>query len=265
MARQPVRRRQLAVVPVSQEVYTWQAPVSIDGLTCEQILDGVPGTYFEAEEASGSDDVVTTLNTNSYTFDNTGASVTFSNGIVNNISTGAWTGTTGNGTFDDVLTGFYPDGGMHLITINNLTVGGKYSVQLFAIDDTTANTNRQSSYQDPNNNYDVSATFTMGADDYVIGTFTATSNSMTIQQNLLPGGTGNINAVVVRTLPVAPTMSSSFIPGSGGNPGQFALTWSGGTLLQATNLTGPWVASGLTSPCTTSTTNKQMFYRVSNP
>ena len=252
---------QLTVVPNSQEVYQWQAPVAIDNLTCEQILDGVPGAYYEAEQAGGNNDVVTTLNNNSYTFMSDGSAVTFSDGNVNSVSTGAWLGTTGNGTFDGVLNGFYPDGGMHLITINNLTNGVQYSVQLFGIDDN--NTNRQSSYQDPNNNYDVSATFTMGADDYVIGTFTATNMSMTIQQNLLSGGLGNINAVVVRILPSVPSFSGP--PVLNGN--KFVLSWSGGSLLQATNVTGPWTpVTGATSPYTNIIlAAPRMFFRLSNP
>ena len=251
----------LTVVPIAQVVYQWQAPVSIDSLTCEQILDDVPGAYYEAEEAVGNDDVVTTLNNNSYTFDNTGASVTFSDGNVNNASTGAWSGSTGNGTFDGVLSGFYPDGGVHFITINNLTNGVLYSVQLFGIDDRSANTGRESSFQDPNNNYDASATIAMGADDYVIGTFTATNTSMTIQQNLVAGGLGNINAVVVRILPPVPTFSGP--PVINGN--KIVLSWTGGSLLQATNLTGPWTpVSGATSPYTNSLSSApQVFFRLS--
>ena len=251
---------QLTVVPIAQEVYAWQAPVSIDSLTCEQILDGVPGVYFEAEQAGGNNDVVTTTNNNAYTFMSDGSAVTFSDGNASAISTGAWSGTTGNGTFDGVLSGFYPGAGMNLITIYNLTPGVQYSVQLFGLDDESGNTDRQSSYQDPNNNYDASATFTMGADDYVIGTFTATNASMTIQQNLPSSGNGNINAVVVRT---ALTLGAQVIPGSNG--GKLVLTWPVGTLLQATNLTGPWVHSGVTSPYTNSLKAPQLFFRLSNP
>ncbi len=40
------------------------------------------------------------------------------------------------------------------------------------------------------------------------------------------------------------------------------LTWLYGTLLQATNVTGPWTVSGKASPFTVTTTGPQMFYRV---
>jgi len=48
---------------------------------------------------------------------------------------------------------------------------------------------------------------------------------------------------------------------------QLVLTWSTGTLLQATNLLGPWLpVANATSPNTNSVTAaKQMFFRLSNP
>jgi hypothetical protein len=51
------------------------------------------------------------------------------------------------------------------------------------------------------------------------------------------------------------------------NGNQLILSWSSGTLQQATNLLGPWTATGATSPYTNDmTTNApRMFYRVSIP
>jgi hypothetical protein len=46
------------------------------------------------------------------------------------------------------------------------------------------------------------------------------------------------------------------------SPGKVTLTWSQGTLLQATNLTGAWTATTLTSGSTVDTTNSMMFYKV---
>ena len=40
------------------------------------------------------------------------------------------------------------------------------------------------------------------------------------------------------------------------------LTWPQGTLLQTTNLTGPWVTNLATSPYLVSPTNGRMFYRI---
>ncbi|HEV2437856.1 MAG TPA: pyrrolo-quinoline quinone [Verrucomicrobiae bacterium] len=41
------------------------------------------------------------------------------------------------------------------------------------------------------------------------------------------------------------------------------LTWAGGSLLEATNLSGPWVTNSAVSPFTMVPTNAQMFYRLS--
>jgi len=46
---------------------------------------------------------------------------------------------------------------------------------------------------------------------------------------------------------------------------QLVLTWDTGTLLQATNVTGPWTRSLATSPYTNFMTNTQMFFQVVNP
>lgn len=43
------------------------------------------------------------------------------------------------------------------------------------------------------------------------------------------------------------------------------LTWVSGTLLQATNLSGPWKTNGSPSPFTISPANTQIFYRISLP
>jgi hypothetical protein len=47
---------------------------------------------------------------------------------------------------------------------------------------------------------------------------------------------------------------------------KFILSWSGGTLLQSTNVLGPWTSSGATSPYTNIiSTAPQMFFKLSNP
>ena len=49
------------------------------------------------------------------------------------------------------------------------------------------------------------------------------------------------------------------------NGNNLVITWTGGSLLQATNIAGPWTPTGATSPFTNNvTTYPQMFYRVSN-
>jgi hypothetical protein len=60
-----------------------------------------------------------------------------------------------------------------------------------------------------------------------------------------------------------PTLTTGVLPGSGGNPGQLVLSWSQGTLLEATNLSGPWVTNAIqTSPLTNTMNKPADFYKV---
>jgi hypothetical protein len=43
---------------------------------------------------------------------------------------------------------------------------------------------------------------------------------------------------------------------------QIELQWSQGTLLQATNILGPWTTNNAVSPAIFTTTGPQKFYRV---
>jgi hypothetical protein len=69
----------------------------------------------------------------------------------------------------------------------------------------------------------------------------------------------NINNFLLKT---APTINKPLRIGN-----QLVLSWSNGSLQQATNLLGPWIPTGATSPFTNdiSTNGPQMFYRVSTP
>ena len=50
------------------------------------------------------------------------------------------------------------------------------------------------------------------------------------------------------------------------NGNKLVLTWAGGSLLQATNVTGPWTPTGATAPYTNIiSAAPQMFFRLSNP
>jgi hypothetical protein len=44
--------------------------------------------------------------------------------------------------------------------------------------------------------------------------------------------------------------------------GSVTLNWSQGTLLQSTNVAGPWTTNTAASPCSVETTNSMMFYKV---
>jgi hypothetical protein len=62
---------------------------------------------------------------------------------------------------------------------------------------------------------------------------------------------------------LTPYLSQSLIPGSGGNPGSIVLYWSNGTLLEATNVAGPWGTNAVqTSPVTNTMTKPADFYKV---
>ena len=64
----------------------------------------------------------------------------------------------------------------------------------------------------------------------------------------------------LKITPPAPTLSVAR-----STSGNLTLTWSQGTLLQSTNVLGPWSTSTATSPLTVSPTGPQMFYRAVNP
>lgn len=254
---------QLTVVDITNALYNWQTPVAFANLaapTADGILNGPVGAFFEAEGGSGgSPTVVTTTDGKTYTFQSDSSSATWSGGSgpANYGFLGAYT--TGNANLDSVLGNAYFDG-THTIVLHNLTPGTQYSVQLFGIDNRGGNMSaRRSNFQDPANSLDKSATFVMGTNDvYIIGTFTATNADMTIRQNLLDeNSSGNLSGVVVRVL--APPIS---IQSSGPN---LQLTWAYGTLLQATNVTGPWTTNNAASPYTVTPTGPQMFFRVQVP
>ncbi len=60
---------------------------------------------------------------------------------------------------------------------------------------------------------------------------------------------------------VRPILTSQIVSGN-----NLVLTWPFGTLLEATNVTGPWTLTGATSPYTNNMTSApQMFFMLSNP
>ena len=146
-----------------------------------------------------------------YTYNFTvNGSVATANG--NGTTTGAWTQNTGNGNFNHVLDNKNYDGGPKTIGITNLIPGHRYSIYLFALEDSVANGGRKAYFQDPNDSTDVSSVITMSNCVYVVGTVTAETNYLTIIErlpgytnssgNLVDVGNGNINALVVRDISV---------------------------------------------------------------
>jgi hypothetical protein len=69
----------------------------------------------------------------------------------------------------------------------------------------------------------------------------------------------------INSLLVAPPAAVVFSAPPAVINGKLVLQWSTGSLEQATNLTGPWVPSGATSPYTNNLAIPQLFFRLSNP
>jgi hypothetical protein len=113
--------------------------------------------------------------------------------------TGASTNRTGNTPFNTCLNAKYTDGGSQTVIMSNLVVGRKYQVQLFGLDTALANASRQINWQDPVDPIDVSTTYAMGDNSYILGTFTASNTVETIRQNQLVSA-GNFNCLVLWTV-----------------------------------------------------------------
>ena len=254
-------------------LYGWSFPVPI---TTADLTLNQPGTLVGAAVFGGVEHIVTL--TGGATFDFTAdGSVATATGDGTFLT--AFNGSTGNTNFNAVLAEAEYDGGPKLITLNNLTVGQQYSVQLFALDTRGGGaSSRRGNYQDPNDASDISSTFTMGGAVYVVGRFTANAANMYIEENLLDGNGGNMNALVIRTAPfiqTSPTPISATLVG--GNSLQ--LTWPtdhiGWTLEAQTNstqigLNSNWVRIPGTANTNQvfapiSTRNGSVFYRLIYP
>jgi len=192
---------QLTVLAGGQK-YAWSAPVNYNGLTASQILLAPVGELAGAA-MFGNGPVTVSLGSGQPSFvflsDGSVASVT---GAGNGFSGAFGTNTTGNVNFNTVLGGFNPDGNPKMLTLSNLVVGQQYSVQLFAQDYRNGvSSPRRVNFQDPNDSADVSVPFDITTvSSYVVGTFYASNTTETIQENLLDGGSGNLNALVLRAI-----------------------------------------------------------------
>jgi len=223
---------QLTVLPASQMLIAWLAPVTFNGLTASQILTSTlpaPYSFFEAAYFGGNADptVTVTNNGNVYSFYGDGSTISISG--QSGFNGGSWLvggNTTGDTNLDYVLNEFAYDGNagsasIHTISLHNLIVGSNYCVQIFGLDDRPPGIGRYTSFQNPVDNADVSATFGDPDNKYVIGTFTAPSTDLDIQQNLLPGGAGCTSVVIVGAVVTVNTNAAT---------ANFTVTASGQTL-----------------------------------
>lgn len=201
----------VTIEPYAQ--FAWSPPVPIT--TADATLDLI-GTLVGAVDFGGEDTTVSLTNGANidFTGDTSVASVTGDGNGNFGFFSGA---TTGNSGFDTVLNGADYDGVIKTITINNLTPGALYAVQLFAVEDRWGDQDgslnepiaeRQIYFQDPNDTNNISAIYTEGANDYVICTFTANATNQVIVEQLpgIPGdanssGSGNANALVLYSVP----------------------------------------------------------------
>ena len=189
------------------------APISFGAATAITTADatlGLAGTVITAADFGAGNQTVTLTGGQVINFDGSGANATVVGG--NATTTGAFTSTstsTGNTNFNSVLNGFNYDSAAGTnntkqITLSGLTAGQQYSLQLFGLDDRGGNeSSRQISFSDFSGNN--SGAITSGANDYVLGTFTALSSFETITESV-PNG-GNINALVLRDISAAPEPS----------------------------------------------------------
>jgi hypothetical protein len=259
---------QYVMLPSTNAVIHWSAPVVIgaiggsNGLTAAQIL-GLPGTFYEAESFHAATVVLVTNGTAVFSFGNTGASASLVGGFTGR-KTGVYTGPgTGDTNLDLVLSSDDEDSYNGTpaipptITLNNLIIGNLYTVQLFAIND-TAGFLRATIFAPTTDPADVSGAFQMGDNVYVVGTFIATGTTQAIYQNEADGH-GYISCLIVRTLSVPP---SPTIQKSGSN---LLVNWQIGSLLEATNLKGPWITNANPEPITIAPAGSSMFFRVQVP
>ena len=191
--------------------YSWGSPVSFAGLNAGQILTNFPGTKVVAAmfAQNGGSSITVTLGGSSIVFapaNTSWAGLAGGSGY----TTGASTNSTGNANFDSCLNAFYYDTGPHIITLSNLVVGWQYSVQLFALDDRSlspAGSARTVNWKNPADSTNVSATYSMAGNQYIVLTFVASNAVQEIQENLLNSSYGNFNCLVLRAVMVPATVT----------------------------------------------------------
>ncbi len=165
-----------------------------------------PGIVAGAAVFGGTATVVTLSNGKSITFTADGSVASVAPGNAPGNFAYPAPNTTGNANFDSVLQWANPDLGPKTITVKNLVAGHNYSVLLIGLDArglpsvVGSAPARLAYFQDPVLANDVSSTFQMGQNVYVMASFKAQTTTQTIIEQLPTGNNGNMNALVITTM-----------------------------------------------------------------
>lgn len=154
------------------------------------------GTLVQAEYAGGSGSQ--TVN-----------GVTFHDGFTDYIlpsgtAKGALLNDTGSESYNTILNAFAYDShgkpGPTVLTLQGLTAGKKYEVQLWSLDNRSGQNAREVNFSDGSGN--ASPTFTEGSNTIILGCFTADAGNQVVEVNgVTEEYAKNLNAFQVREVP----------------------------------------------------------------
>ena len=269
--------RQVTVNDATSALYIWSAPIPFGGLTAEQILTNFPATNKIAgalaaqSGASPISVVLTNAGNRPVVFSRDGTWASLSGGVsyVANLNTNK----TGNANLNSVLNVGYNGGTTRNITMSGLVVGKKYQVQLFALDNrsglTPAASAQNTTFQDPSDpNGITSEAYTMADNFYMLGTFTANSTQMTIQQNL-PASSGNVNGLVLRSVGWDPapyiTVQQQSTNNFVGTRVSMTGSAAGDTTIASPTITYQWASGPAGGPYNTVLTDGVKYAGVTTP
>jgi hypothetical protein len=251
-----------------QDSISWSAP---EPITTPDVTLNQPGPVVYAATFGGTETILTLNNGTNYDFtsdldafatmDGTGGG-----GIGNDSSFNDGGTNPDDATWNQLLSSYLHAndyGGPFTITLTNLTPGIRYSVQLFALDDSSGNTIVEAIFDDAVDPADASTEIEMGQNVYIMGTFVAAGTSENIIEQTPSTGTGYINALVVRLGPPQVSIVNNL-------NGTVTVTWDqttvGAHLLSAPSLSGPWTDQGVSGTLTVSTSGTQaQFFKAEIP
>jgi hypothetical protein len=121
---------------------------------------------------------------------------------------------TSNANFNAVMSDFAYDGNPVIGQLTGLTVGRKYEVELFALDDRGCCSGRTVEFGDGNGND--STVFSLGSNSYVFGTFTADATTQNVESIGFGQPQSNFNAAVLYSVNVPEPASLVALVGLGG-------------------------------------------------